>query len=154
MTNRSVLVIASLCLVLLYSNCDSFKGLERDGNTQLSSSLDKSYPYSEDTEYFDDVQIIGKESSEGGWRYQFAVSVVKVADEDTLVQTEIFILDANDVLICPRIMAEVNRQNNHIQILECLSNEELDSVQVLIKAGEPGQILQDVRLHRFDLSSL
>ena len=126
-------VVSFVFVIALMQNCGGFHVLDSVG---ISAQSENIYPYyASAPEYFADVQFIAKEYSGSEYNYRFIASAVSIQNEDDFIQVEIGVFDVDGNLICPRIVREVNRSNNHIEIEDCSSDQEYLSLVVKVFAG-------------------
>lgn len=149
-----ILVVVSS--IVLLQNCGEINSNSFD---YKSSSLNSLYPYhAAAPSYFADVQVVDKQKISGNsgtnYSYRLIATAVSTADENSQIEVEILIMDSSETLICPRIIQTVNRATNHLEIDNCITTDDVDSIVVKVLAGPVGGELEEARSQIFDLSNL
>ncbi len=121
-----------------------------------SSSMYNLYPYHKEApSYFADVQVVDKQKINASTTtYRLIATAVSTADENSNIDVEILVMDSSETLLCPRIITSANRGNNHIEVDNCISTDDVNSIIVKVLAGPEGGELEEARSQSFDLQHL
>jgi hypothetical protein len=132
MKKIALIISLSLFSLLAYQNC----GQKISSGQSSSQSVSSVYPYySEKNEFFDSVQLIKADvQADNSIDLSFAATIAYADDPEAILDVEYRVQDENGDLVCPRIIAQVNNSNNHIEIDDCLAVKQLKSVTVVVQA--------------------
>lgn len=134
---RILAVLLFLCGVLLgFQNCGSEHTIDKSSTTG-GVSIQSVYTYTTKPKYFDNVQLIAIQNVSGGFNYQFIASIVLADNPAQSIDVRYTFNNSSGGLVCPRVMATVNRGNNHIEIASCQSTTQQTSMNIIVEAKLP-----------------